>query len=154
MGGVAKGFVLGAAGTAGIALLCSWQIQPPPSWVFHIPGQAPLVATKVGDFAAAAPVGAAWPYAADRITVICAPSTFAAIVGPTDVLALNGRTSSFGGFVRQDAGGHVTDLPIVGLSDFEEARHSSAVSPKATADDLYPASASFLRSALATASCR
>lgn len=149
-----KGFVLGVASAAGVALLCSWQLQPPPSWVFHIPGKAPLSATKVGDFAAAAPAGSTWPYAADRIIVICAPATFAAIVGPTDVLALNGWTSSFGGFVRQESGGRVIDLPIVGLSKFEEAIHSSVVSPKATADDLYPASASFLRSALETAACR
>lgn len=135
------------------AAMVAVAIAKPTTWVFHVPGYPPVAAAKVGDFSASAPEGRQWPYVSRSVTVICARGGFAVVLGSTDVLALNGFTSSFGGVVRQDDGLKTIDLPIIGISVFEEARHSSIVLPNANADDVYGAAQSLLNVSRSDKAC-
>lgn len=131
---------------------------PRTSYVFRISinGQQPprdLPAIIVRSYSPNTIPSKMWPFRSNIVTIICARTRLGAVVGPRDVLALNGWTSGFRDRGRV-IGSNGEDLPIVGLSSTTEAKTSTLIDARATTEEINMATDDLLREIFEVDECR
>lgn len=125
-----------------------------PKWAFgNAEGSKQTPAVIVGSYSRSDIPGGLWPFRQTFVTVICSPGSLIAVLGPADVLALNGWTSSWRdhGRVYSESGDR---MRIFGLSSTDEARAASIVDSRATTQQVNAATDALLRRALDRSECR